>query len=128
MADYAPVYRSGINPFTLTASATIVGGQILESTGVNTVGPAGALSVKFVGVAAHDAASGARIAVWPISGILHETTNGNAGTITAGNSVVPGAAGAADTATTATAAAAGYLMGTAVMTAATTAKLTWLGR
>lgn len=128
MSDYSPVYSGGVKPFTLTASATITGGQVLEATTTGAVGPAGALSLKFVGVAAHDAASGARVSIWPIPGVIHETTNGNAGTISVGASVVPGAAGVADTATTATAAAAGYLMGTAVTTALTTAKLRWIGR
>lgn len=128
MADYVPVYSGGAQPLTMQASATIVGGQILENTGAGTVGPAGALSLKFVGVAGHDAASGAKVTVWPTPGVVHETTNGNAGTITAGANVVPGAAGTVDTATTATAAAAGYLMGTAVSTAATAAKLRWIGR
>lgn len=128
MADYAPVYRSGINPFTVTSSATIVGGQLVAISGSGTVGVAGALSTAVVGIAAHDCASGARLSVWPLSGLVHETTNGNAGTITAGTSIVPGATGNADTATTATAAAAGYLMGTAVTTAATGAKVRWIGR
>jgi hypothetical protein len=128
VADYTPVYSGGVRPFTSTASAAITGGQIVESTTTGAVGPAGALSLKFVGVAAHDAASGARVSIWPIPGVTHETVNANAGTITVGASVVCGAAGAADTATTATAAAAGYLMGTAVTTALTTAKLRWIGR
>lgn len=128
MADYTPVYRSGVDPVTLTASAAITSGQVLESTGSGTVGPAGALSVKFIGVAAHDAANGARVTVWPLPGVIHETTNGNAGTISAGASIVPGASGNVDTAATGTAAAAGYLMGTAITTAATATKVRWIGR
>jgi Uncharacterized conserved protein (DUF2190) len=128
VGDYTPVYRNGADPFTSTASAAITGGQVLEATTTGAVGPAGALSLKFVGVAAHDAASGARLTIWPIPGLIHETVNGNAGTITVGNPIVPGATGNVDTATAATAAAAGYLMGTAVTTAVTTAKVRWIGR
>jgi hypothetical protein len=63
MSDYLPVYTPG-QAFTLTASAAITGGQLLEVTGSGTVGPAAAGSVKVVGVAAFDCASGARITVW----------------------------------------------------------------
>lgn len=128
VADYTPVFGNGVNPYTVTASATIVGGQIVLITGSGTVGPGTALAVTFVGVAAHDAASGAVLTVWPTSGVVHESTNGNAGTITAGNPIVPGATGNVDTATVGVAAAAGYLMGTAVTTAATGAKVRWIGR
>jgi hypothetical protein len=61
MADYTKVHPAG--PFTSTASAAITGGQLVEVTGVNTVGPAGAGSIKVVGQACHDAASGADVTV-----------------------------------------------------------------
>jgi Uncharacterized conserved protein (DUF2190) len=128
VADYSPVYTGGAQPFTITTSAAVTGGQVLETTTTNAAAAAGALSLKFIGVAAHDAASGAKVSVWPIPGVIHETVNGNAGTITVGASIVPGAAGTADTAATGVSAAAGYLMGTAVTTAATTAKIRWIGR
>lgn len=128
MADYSPVYRNGSNPYTVTASATIVGGQLVVITGSGTVGPSAGASGLFAGVAAHDCASGARITVWPVAGVVHETVNGNAGTITAGAPITTGASGNVDTGTLGTVAAAGTLMGTAVTTAATAAKVRWIGR
>lgn len=128
MADYSPVYRNGSNPFTVTASATIVGGQLVVISGSGTVGPSAGASGLLAGVAAHDCASGARITVWPIPGVVHETVNGNAGTITAGAPITTGASGNVDTGTLGTVAAAGTLIGTAVTTAATAAKVRWIGR
>ena len=89
MSDYLPVYSPG-EAFTSTASATITGGQILEVTGSGTVGPAAAGSVKVVGVAAFDCASGARITVWSAAQV-HEVTA--SGTVTAGDPVVSAASG-----------------------------------
>lgn len=126
MADYTPVYVSGNNPFTLTASATITGGQILENTGASTVGPAGAASVKVVGVAAHDAASGARVTVWPLANVLHEVTS--TGTIAAGDGIAAGASGVAATVAVATGAAAGTLLGIAQTAATGGAKVRFVGR
>ena len=126
MSDYNPVYTGGCKPFTLTASATVTGGQVLISTGINTVGPATATSGKFVGVAAMDAASGARVTVWPIPGCIHESTA--SGAVTAGDPLATGAAGTAASGTLGTLAAAGQLLGTALTTAADTAKVRWMGR
>jgi len=89
MPDYTPVARDG--RYSYVTSATVTGGQLLENTGNATVGPAGVTSQKVVGVAAHDAASGARVTVHPIDD-LHETTVANA-TLTAGQPVKAGAAG-----------------------------------
>lgn len=126
MADYAPVYNNGSDPFTATASATIVGGQLLDITGSGTVGPSGAGSVVFCGVAAHDCASGARITVWPLPGLVHETTT-PAG-VTAGASLATAAAGTVNSGTVGTLAAAGSLIGTALTTAGAAAKTRWVGR
>jgi hypothetical protein len=41
MADYTPVYSAGIEPFSVTTSAAVTGGQVLEWTGASTVGPHG---------------------------------------------------------------------------------------
>lgn len=127
MADYLP-YVQGVPPFSgVTASATIVGGQVVESTGVNTIGPAGANSVKVLGVAAHDAAVGAGVTVHPIGpGNTHETTA--SGTVTAGDRVAAAATGQVATVVAATAAAAGYDLGIAVNTATTGNKVRWTGR
>lgn len=126
MADYTPVYVSGNNPLTLTASATITGGQILENTGASTVGPAGAASTKVTGVAAHDAASGSRVTVWPLANVLHEITS--TGTIAAGDGIAAGAAGVAATVAVATGAAAGTLLGIAQTAATGGTKVRFLGR
>jgi hypothetical protein len=97
VADYSPVYRNGSNPFTMTASATITGGQLLDASGSGTVAPSGAASGVFVGVAAHDCASGARITVWPVAGVVHETTT-PAG-VTAGAALATAAAGTVNSGT-----------------------------
>lgn len=92
MADYMPRYQPG-TAYTQVASATITAGQMLENTGVNTVGPAGANSTKWIGVAGHDAASGAKVTVLT-GGVQKLTTSG---TVTAGDIVVCGAAGVVST-------------------------------
>jgi ammonia channel protein AmtB len=117
------VYRNGSNPFTMTASATIVGGQVLESTGSGTAGPAGAASLKTVGVAAHDCSSGARITIWPLPGVVHETTTPTG--VTAGAVLITAAAGTVDPVAAQTGTA---LMGVAITTAAGAAKVRWIGR
>ena len=67
MPDYAPVFLPGL-AVTLTAAGTITGGDPLEVAGSGTVqkctaGPGGVGSVKCIGVAAHDAVSGASVTV-----------------------------------------------------------------
>jgi len=90
MADYTPVFSPG-TATTSTASAAITGGQLLMVTGDDTVGPAGAASLAYVGVAGHDAAVGARVTVLAGPGQVHRTTS--TGAITAGSLVQCGAAG-----------------------------------
>jgi hypothetical protein len=117
VADYAPVYAAGVLPFTSTTSGAVVGGNVLVWSGSGTVAAAGADSIVVAGVAAHDAASGAKVTVWPMDGVVHELVATAA--ITAGAGVVTDAvAGQVKTATIATAAAAGSLIGTAATTAA----------
>jgi hypothetical protein len=62
MADYTPVYEGGATPFTATTSGAVVGGRVLAVSGNGTVAHAGANVTTFVGVAAHDAPSGGRVA------------------------------------------------------------------
>jgi len=126
MADYSPVYANGIAPFTLVTSAIVTGGTLVETTTTGAVGPAGALSLKVVGVAAHDAPSGGRLSIWPISGVVHEVTHTAGGTV--GDCIVAAAAGALGTATQGTAAAAGYDLGTALTTAGAGLKLRFIGK
>jgi hypothetical protein len=126
MTDYTPVYDGGVDPFTLTTSAAVTGGQVLVASGNGTVGPAGAGSLVVVGVAAHDAASGAKVSVWPMNNCIHEVVT--TGTVTALDGVVTAAAGTVGTAAIATAAAAGTLIGTALTTATTGNKVRFVGR
>lgn len=76
---------------SLTAGAALTGGQALVVSGVNQVSPAGANSAATIGVAAHDAASGARVTVF-VSGQLHETTA--SGTVAAGADLISATGGA----------------------------------
>jgi hypothetical protein len=116
MADYTPVYSGGSVPKTFTTSAAVTGRRLVAVSGNGTVAHAGADDATVVGVAAHDAASGAVVAVWPVVGVVHELEA--SGAITADAGVVSDANGQVKTATIATAAAAGTLIGTAVTTAA----------
>lgn len=116
MADYTPVFTGGVVPKTATTSGTVTGGRVLAVSATGTVAHAGADSTVVVGVAAHDAASGAKVTVWPIVNCVHELEA--SGAITAGAGVVTDANGQVKTATIATAAAAGTLIGTAATTAA----------
>jgi predicted RecA/RadA family phage recombinase len=115
--DYSPLYLPG-HEITLTAAATITAGQVLEVAGSGTVQPAGAASIKVVGVAMGDAATGQDLTVFA-RGITHMSTA--AGAITAGARVDAGAAG-----TVASAAAGNTNIGVALTTAADTAQVTWM--
>ncbi len=126
MADYMPVLQTTQPLSGVSASAAITGGQLIESTGVNTVGPAGAASVKVLGVAAHDAAIGADVTYHPISGNVHETVS-TAGSA-AGDRITAAAAGNVASTAAATAAAAGTDLGVAINTATAGNKVRWLGR
>lgn len=116
MADYTPIYSGGVEPFTATTSGAVTGGRVLEVSGDGTVQQAGAASTVAIGVAAHDAASGARVTVWPLANVVHQLSA--SGAITAAAGVVTAANGQVATATIATAAAAGTLIGIAATTAA----------
>jgi hypothetical protein len=118
MADYTPIYSGGVSPYTATTSAAVTGGRVVAVSATGTVAHAAADSAVAAGVAAHDAASGARVTVWPLDGAVHELEA--SGAITAGAGVVTDANGQVKTATIATAAAAGTLIGTAATTAAGT--------
>ena len=127
MADYLPVYASGVNPLTRTASAAVTGGRLVETTTTGAVGPAAA-GAKPIGVAAHDAATGARVTVWPLANVEHEIEVLAAATVTVGDGVVAAAAGTINTAVIATAAAAGTLLGIATTTATAPNKAKFVGR
>lgn len=126
MADYTPVYSGGVLPVTLTTSAAVTGGQVLAATATGTVGPAGAASAVCVGVAGNDAASGAKVTVWPLNNVIHELVA--TGTITALDGVSSAAAGGVQTIVVATGAAAGSLIGIALTTATNPNKVRFIGR
>lgn len=82
MADYTPVFLPG-DIIPMTASANIIGRQLLEVSGNSQVAPTSTLqSMKIIGVAAQDAASGSRVTVYG-RGVVHQ--NLADGTITAGD-------------------------------------------
>lgn len=89
MPNYVPLYKPGAS-LPYTASVAITGGQLLEVTGSGTVGPAGAASLKCVGVAAFDVASGARVTIHA-GGV--QRIAAAVGGVTAGDIVAAGAAG-----------------------------------
>lgn len=96
MAEYLPLYTPG-QALTLKASAAVAGGQVLEVTGAGTVGPAGAASVKTVGVAGFDAAVNDNVTIYA-GGVQLCTASG---AVTAGDQVAAAAGGKVATGTTA---------------------------
>jgi hypothetical protein len=123
MAEYTPRHPGTTAPITKQASATVTGGRLVEVTGTDTVGPAGAASVKVFGVAAHDAATGAKVVVWPLPGIAHRVTG--AGAIAAGDNLAAGAAGVVAPIAAGT---FGQLVGVATAAAADGATVHFIGR
>lgn len=108
MADYSPIFN-GQPPFSATASTTITGGNVVEVSASGTIGPAGAASVKVVGVALQDAVANQVIAV--SRGGIQELVA--TGTVTQGEQVEAAASGTVRTL------AAGRAIGVALTTATT---------
>jgi hypothetical protein len=128
MADYSPVYAAGVFPFTKTASAAITGGQVVETTTTGAVGPAAAASLRCVGVAANDTASGGRVTVWPLANVEHEIVVVAAATVTVGDGVIAGTAGTVNTVAVGAGSAAGTIIGQATTTATAPNKVRFVGR
>jgi hypothetical protein len=128
VGDYTPVYSGGAVPFTKTTSAAVTGGTIAIASGVSTAGVGTAAATTVIGVFAHDAASGAKVTIWPLENVEHEIVCANG--ITAGGGVQAAATGQIDPATTsiAAASAAGTLIGIATTTATSTNKCRFVGR
>jgi predicted RecA/RadA family phage recombinase len=63
MADYVPLFKPGQAFTRPVATTAVIGGRLVEVNGVGTVGPAGAASTKFLGVAAFDAAVGEQVTI-----------------------------------------------------------------
>lgn len=121
MSDYTPVYTPGESA-SFTASAAIVGGQLVEVTGSGTVGPASAASVKVIGVAAFDAIAGARVNVH-IGKVVHEAVA--SGAVAAGDLLVSAAAGQVSTNATP---AVGAQVGVAILAATSGSKTQYVTR
>lgn len=88
MADHIPHNKPG-TAVTFATSAAVTGGQLVAITSDDTVGPAGAGSSAWVGVAGFDAEAGDKVTVE--SGGVHEL--GSTGAIAAGGVVVSAAGG-----------------------------------
>lgn len=86
MADYQPVY-SPATAYTSTTSATVTGGQVLKVSGDGTVAPSTAIADQIAGIAAHDAANGAKVTIHALQGVIHELVASAA--VTAGTVVEP---------------------------------------
>jgi len=108
MADYSPIFPSN-PPYTSTASAAIVGGNVVEVSAAGTVQPAGAASVAVCGVALFDAATNAQVTI--SRGGVQELVA--SGTVTAGQQIEAAAAGQVRTL------ASGRAIGVALTTATT---------
>jgi hypothetical protein len=128
MPDYQPVNASDVLPFTKTVGATAVtGGQLVSVSGDNTVIPSTA-GDHSIGVAAHDAGIGLRVSVWPLSGVIHESTPQGVVAVAAGVPVIAGTTGFINTAALGVAAAAGTLLGTCTKGGTGgTSKAQWIG-
>lgn len=116
MAEYLPIHTPG-QAVTYTAGAAITGGQLVYISGVNTVSPTTAASAAVVGVAGHDAASGAKVLVY--TGEVQEVTA--AAAVTAGQTLEAAAAGQVTPHTNGTNDC--NIVGVAVTTAALSAKV-----
>lgn len=125
MSDYTPVFPLGAGAWTSQASASTTGGQLVAVSGAGTVAPAGLTALTVVGVAAHDAASGAPLTVHPLKEV-HETNAGTGG-ITAGNPLKSDASGLVTLWVNATDTAASFL-GVALNTATAGNPVMWIGR
>ncbi|WP_435199561.1 capsid cement protein [Janibacter sp. GS2] len=95
MSDYAPVYKPG-QEYTMSAASAVTAGQVVEVAAAGSVGPAGAVSAKVVGVAAFPAAAGEHLTV--IDGGVHRLTA--SGAVNAGDRVVAATDGAVATSAT----------------------------
>jgi hypothetical protein len=88
MADYLPLFKPG-EDITSTLTAACTGGQLLAVSGSGTVAPTAGATAAWVGAAAFDAASGARVSIHK-GGVQRLTA---AGAIAAGDQLVAAANG-----------------------------------
>ena len=125
MGDYQPVAPADVLPFTLTAGGTITGGQLVTCSANDTV-VASTTGDHSIGVAAHDAVSGQRVTIWPLSDLVHEVVV-QTGTVTAGTPAIAGTTGTVNTGVLATVAGAGTLLGIFVRGATAPNKARFIG-
>jgi hypothetical protein len=126
MGDYSPPQSSDSTPFTSQASGTIVGGTLVTASGDGTCA-ASTTGDHSIGIASQDAVSGQKIAVWPLSGVIHEVTVQGVLVLAAGNDVIAGTTGFIKAGTLATDAGAGTLIGMCVKGATGPAKARFVG-
>jgi 3-polyprenyl-4-hydroxybenzoate decarboxylase len=89
MSEYAPVFFPA-DKVSSVASSAITAGQLIYTSGDNTVAPTTAATGAWLGVAARDAAVGAGTTYYTEG--IHELAA--SGTVNAGDLVIPAAAGA----------------------------------
>ena len=130
MADYTPEKTGGAQAFTSQASGTITGGRLLTASGAGTVAHS-TTGDHSIGVAGHDAASGAKVTVWPLGNVTHRTQIQDGQAPAAGGPIIAGTTGYVNTGTLATVAAAGTLLGICLTggtgSDATPVYATWIG-
>lgn len=95
MSTYAPNYFPS-SKRSFTAGAAVTGGQLLYISAANTVSPTSAATPSWIGVAENDAASGGVVTVYCEGEHLLTAS----GSISAGDPVIPAAAGAVATIST----------------------------
>lgn len=116
MADYSPIFI-GAQPYTaIVGASAVTGGQLVEISATGVIGPAGAGSVKVVGIVAQDGITGANVTVHR-GGIQSIVTPAG---VTAGQTLKAAAAGTVATWVSGTD-AADLIIGRAITTAAGTA-------
>lgn len=89
MTETAPIYFPA-DKLPLTTSADVTAGQVVVVSGANTVAPIAAANEAWLGVAAHDAASGKAIVVYTEG--VHQVPS--SGSIAAGKPVIGATGGA----------------------------------
>ncbi|MGB3484015.1 MAG: DUF2190 family protein [Mycobacterium sp.] len=122
MAEHTPHYLPA-DRLPRTTSAAVTGGQVVVVSGNDTVAPIAAPNEAWLGVAGHDAASGAQVVVYTEGVHLVGAT----GTIAAGKPVI-GATGGTVAAFTTGTDEPEEIIGTALSAAASSKVLIKLGR
>lgn len=92
MGVYSPTYLPA-DRLNFTTAAAVTAGQLVYISAANTVTPTSAATAAWIGVAAHDAASGAVVTVYTVG--VHIVAA--SGTIAAGAAVIAAASGAVAT-------------------------------